>query len=152
MCALKALIKQIFTRPPASSETRWAGILPHIAWVNEHCDVLDLYDKTPANNCCESYNGTTFKDHAIAEYEWSIIAELDGAIRPGGPFSSSMEATHRVTSSLVLTMTHGILHATSKDVLVVKYMYLNTELTKEEIFKHDDLSSKGAKCQKHSPQ
>ena len=141
MCALGGLIKQICTRPPAASQTRWAGILPQVAWLNEHADVIDLYDKKPAKNCCESDDGTTFKDHAINDYEWNIIAELDAAIRPVGPFISTMEATQRVTSSLVLPMTHGILHATSKDVPVVKYMYLNGELMKEEIVKHDDLSS-----------
>ena len=141
LCTLGALVKQICTRPPAASQTRWAGILPQVAWMNEHCDVLDLYDKKPAKNCCESDDGTTFKDHAIAEYEWSIIAELDAAIRPVGPFISTMEATQRVSSSLVLPMTHGILHATSKDVPVVKYVYLNGKLMKEEIVKHEDLSS-----------
>jgi hypothetical protein len=96
--------------------------------MNAHCDVLDLYDTKPAKNSCESDDGTTFKDHAIAEYEWNIIAELDVAIRPVGPFIPNMEATQRVTSSLVMPMTHGILHATSKDVSVVNYMYLNGSL------------------------
>jgi hypothetical protein len=52
-----------------------------------------------------------------------------------------MEVTQRGVSSLDLPMTHGILHATSKDDPVVKYMYLNGELIKEEIMKHEDLSS-----------
>ena len=108
--------------------------------MNEHSDFLELYDKKPAKNCCESDDGTTFKDHAITDYEWKIIAELDAAIRPVGPFISTMEATQRVTSSLVLPMTHGILHATSKEVHVLKYNYLNGELMNEEMVKHEDLS------------
>jgi hypothetical protein len=108
--------------------------------MNEHSDVLELYDKKPAKNCCESDDGTTFKDHAIADYEWKIIAELDAAIRPVGPFISPMEATQRVTSSLVLPMTHGILHATSKEVPVLKYNYMNGELINEDMVKHEDLS------------
>jgi len=109
--------------------------------MNKYCDVLELYDKKPAKNWCESSDISTFNDHDIAEYEWSIITELDDAICPVGPFISAMEAAQRVTSSLVLPMTRGILHATSKDGLVVKYMYLNGELMKEVIVKHEDLSS-----------
>jgi hypothetical protein len=135
------MVNQKVTRPPAASETRWAGILPQIAWVNEHCDVLDLYEKKPAKNCALSDDGTTFKDHLLTEYDHIIIAELDVALRPVGPFISTLEATERVTSSLVLPMTHGILHATSKDVPVVKYMYINGELMQEDIVKHEDLSS-----------
>jgi hypothetical protein len=30
------------TRPPAVAETRWAGILPQIAWCNEHISVCQL--------------------------------------------------------------------------------------------------------------
>ena len=52
-----------------------------------------------------------------------------------------MEATQRVASSLDRHVTHGILHATSKDVPVGKYIYLNGESTKEEIVKHEDLIS-----------
>ena len=37
-------------------------------------------------------------------------------------------------------MTHGILHATSKDTPVVKYTYLNGELIQEDVVKHEDLS------------
>ena len=102
---------------------------------------LTYMTKMPAKNCCESDDGTTFKDHFIAEYEWIIIAELDVAIRPVGPLISTMEATQRVTSSLVLPMTNGILHATSKDVHVVKYLYLKWELIQEEIVQHEDLTS-----------
>ena len=133
-------MKQKVTRPPAASETRWAGILPQIAWVNEHCDVLDLYEKKPAKNCSLSDDGSTFKDHLLTEYDYIVVGELDAALRLVGPFISTMEATERVTSSLVLPMTHGILHATHKDVPVVKYMYLNGELVQEDIVKHEDLS------------
>ena len=93
--------------------------------MNEHCDVLDLYEKKLAKNCSLSDDGSTFKDHLLTEYDYIVIAELDAALRPVAPFISTMEATERVTSSLVLPMTHGILHATHKDVPVVKYRYLN---------------------------
>ena len=52
-----------------------------------------------------------------------------------------MEATQRVTASLVLPMTNGLLHATSKDVPVVKYMYFHGELIEEYSVNHEDLSN-----------
>jgi len=127
------------TRPPAASETRWAGILPQISWINENCDVLDLYEKKPAKNCCASDDGTTFKDHLLSEYDYKVIADLDAVLRPVGPFISTMEAKMRVTSSLVLPMTYGIIYATSKEAPVFKYMYINGELIQEDIVKHEDL-------------
>ena len=45
----------------------------------------------------------------------------------------------RVTSSLVLPMTYGIIYATSKEAPVFKYMYINGELIQEDIVKHEDL-------------
>ena len=99
MCALGGLIKHNCTRPPTASRTRWPRILPHDVWLNEHCDLLDLYDdKKLAKVFCESSDSTAFKDDVIAEHAWSIIAELDVAIRPVGPFTSTMEATQRVAS------------------------------------------------------
>ena len=100
MFSLGSSINQRVTRPPAASETRWAGILPQIAWVNEHCDVLDLYDKKPAKNCAISDDGTTFKDHLLSKYDFIVIGELDAALRPVAPFISTMEATERVNHPL----------------------------------------------------
>ena len=119
------------TRPPAASETRWAGILPQIAWINEHNDVLALYERKPAKGCVHLDDGTTFDNHVFTEYEWHSIGDLDAALRPCGPFISTMEATERVTCSLVLPMVHAILHATSPDVVVRRYnMYVNGERMK----------------------
>ncbi len=68
----------------------------------------------PATNCVASKDGTNMQDHIIDEYEWCMIGELDAVVRPMGPFISTMEATVRVTSSLFLPMTSGLLHATNK--------------------------------------
>ncbi len=124
MFSLGFSINQRVTRPPTAYETRWAGILPHIACVNEHCDALDLYDKKPTKNYAISDNGTTVKDRLLSDNDYIVTAELDATLCSVGPFISTMKGTERVTSSLILPMTHGILHATSKDVLVVKYMYI----------------------------
>ena len=67
-----------------------------------------------------------------------MIADLDAVLRPVGPFISTMEATERVTSSLVIPMTLGIIHATCKDVLVQHYTYTNGVLTNDDM-KEDDL-------------
>ncbi len=71
---------------------------------------------------------TTFKDYLLYEYDCIIIAEMGVALRHVGLFISTMEATESVTSSLVLRITHGIRHATSKNVPDFKYVYLNGEL------------------------
>jgi len=52
-----------------------------------------------------------------------MIGELDAAVRPVGPFIFTMEATQRVTSSLVLSMTSGLLRATNKLFHVLRLMY-----------------------------
>ncbi len=83
---------------------------------------------TKAKNFAISYDGTTFKNNLLSDYDSIVIAELDAALHHVGPFIFTMEATERVSSSLVLPVTHGILHATSKDVLVAKYMYIDGEL------------------------
>jgi hypothetical protein len=108
------LIEQSVTMPPPAAATRWADLLPQTAWMKEHRNVLEMYVEKPATNCVASDDGTTMQDHVIDEYEWCIIGELDATVRPVGPFISTMEATERVISSLVLPMNFGLLHATNK--------------------------------------
>ena len=125
--------------PPATSETRWAGILPQIAWINEHSDVLSLYERKPAKGCVHLDDGRTFDNHKLSEYDWLSIGDLDVVLRPCGPFISTMEATERVTCSLVLPMVHAILHATRPEVLVQCYVYVNGDLSDEILKKEVDL-------------
>ncbi len=75
-------LKQKVTRPPAVSETRWAGILPQIAWLNEHRDDVDLYKNKPAKACALLDGDTTSENHAVNEYERISICGLDAALRP----------------------------------------------------------------------
>ena len=131
-------LDQKVTKPPAASETRWAGLLPQIAWMNEHHDVLRMYERKPAQNCAVLDDGSTFTDHNLQDYDWILIGDLDAVLRPVVPFISTMEATERVTVSLVIPMTLAIIHATSKEVPVQRYTYTNGVLTNDD-FKEDDL-------------
>ena len=132
-------MNQRVIRPPAAAATRWAGLLPQISWMNEHQDVLNMYVKNPATNCVASDDGTVAQDHVFDEYEWCMIGALDAVVRPVGPFISTMEATERVTSSLVLPMTNGLLHATSKSAPIVRYMYDHGTPQEELVVEHEDL-------------
>jgi hypothetical protein len=133
-------VGQKVTKPPAASETRWAGLLPQIAWVNEHRDVLIMYEKKPATNCVLLDDGSTFSDHSIIDEEWTTIADLDAVLRPVGPFITTMEATERVTISLVIPMTLAILHATSREIPVQRYTYINGVLTDDALVDDELLS------------
>ena len=84
---------QKVTKPPAASQTRWAGLLPQIAWMNEHRDALCAYERKPAMNTAILDDGTTFTDHTLVEHDWIMIANLDAVERPVGPFISTMEVT-----------------------------------------------------------
>jgi len=44
------------------------------------------------------------QDHIIDEYEWCMVRELDGVVRPVGPFISTMEATERFGDSPILIL------------------------------------------------
>ena len=141
LCNHGLLIKQKVTKPPAASETRWAGILPQISWLNEHHEVVQLYEKQPAENCAVLDDGTSFSDHAFSEHDWCMVADLDAVVRPCGPFISTMEATERVTMSLVIPMTLAILHATSRHVPVEVFEYVNGEFTNIHIKEHSELTT-----------
>jgi hypothetical protein len=81
------------TKPPFESTTRWAGIHPQIAWMNEHREAIYLYEKKPSLHCAVIDDGTAaFKYHTLHEYDWIKVAELDFVLRPCGPFISNMEA------------------------------------------------------------
>ena len=67
----------------------------------------------------------------MEECEWVIVSHLDAALRPVGPFIATMEASEKVTSSLVIPMTLAIIHATSKDVPVHCYSYEFGELSED---------------------
>jgi hypothetical protein len=140
LCKLGLKLKHKPTRPPAASETRWAGILPQFAWVNKHHDVLVLYERKPAKGYVSLDDDTTFDNYKLTDYDWLSIDDLDAALRPVGSFIITMEATERVTCSLVLPMVYAILHATSPDVPVQRYVYVNGELTDEQIKASEELA------------
>ncbi len=60
-CSLGSKADQVVTRPPAAAETKWAGLLPQIAWMNEFSSVLQLYKKDPAKNCAADDNGEVYE-------------------------------------------------------------------------------------------
>ena len=127
------------TRPPAAADTRWAGLLPQIAWMNEFSSVLQLYRKNPAKNCVEIDGEEPIEKNFLEEYEWVVVSHLDAVLRPVGPFIATMEASEKVTSSLVIPMTLAIIHATSRDVPVQVYSYEFGELS-EDVIDDEDLS------------
>ena len=100
--------------------------------MNEFSRILQLYKKNPAKNCVADVNGDVYEDQEfLNEYEWAIVSELDGALRPVGPFIATMEASEKVTCSLVIPMTLAIIHATSKDVPILCYSYEFGELSED---------------------
>jgi hypothetical protein len=74
----------------------------------------------------------------LDEYEWIMVSQLDAALRPVGPFIATMEASEKVTCSLVIPMTLAIIHATSKDVPMLCYNYEYGELS-ESFLENDDI-------------
>ena len=89
--------------------------------------------KKQKKNCAALDGDTTFQNYILNEYDWNATCDLDAVLRPCGPFISTMESTNHVTSSLVLPMTYAILHATSSDFLVQRYVHVNGELTDEDL-------------------
>jgi len=65
----------------------------------------------------------------LEEYDWILIADLDAVLRPIVPFISTLEATEKVTSSLVIPIIMAILNATSETTLVLRYTYTFGELS-----------------------
>ena len=61
--------------------------------MNEFSSVLQMYKKNHANNCAADDNGDIYEEQEfLTEYEWAVVTELDGALRPVGPFIATMEA------------------------------------------------------------
>jgi hypothetical protein len=90
--------------------------------MNEFSSVLQLYKKGPAKNCAADDNGEVYEaKEFLNEYECIMVSQLDAALRPVGPFIATMEASEKVTCSLVIPMTLAIIHATSKDVPILCY-------------------------------
>jgi len=77
LCNHGLLIKQKVTKPPTTSETRWTGIFPLISWLNEHHEVVQLYEKQPAKNCVVLDDGTYFSNHYFSEHDLCMVADLD---------------------------------------------------------------------------
>ncbi len=130
---------QIVTKPAAAAATRWAGILPQISWCNEHIDVIKKYRNNAAKDCAALDDGSKFEDYHLDDYDWKLIADLDAVLRPVGPFISTMEATQKVTSSLVIPMVMAILHATNESNPVLRYSYTYGDLSSEDVVHHYDL-------------
>ncbi len=109
--------------------------------MNEHHEVVQLYEKQPAENCVVLYDGTSFSDHAFSERDWCMMADLDVVDRPCGPFISTMEATEHGTMSLLIPMTLAILHATSRYVPVEVFEYVSVEFTNIHTKEHSELTT-----------
>lgn len=91
-------------RPPMGAATRWAGFLPMVEWVNEFKAGILSYNVSPAQNTVANDDGSEYKEHLMEDYEWVEVAQMDGVLRPVGPFISTLEATKKITISLVLPM------------------------------------------------
>lgn len=61
-------------RPPKGAETRWAGILPQILWVNEFFCGLSNYEEP--DDCVPNDDGTTYGHHALDEDDCLVIMQL----------------------------------------------------------------------------
>ena len=109
--------------------------------MNEHREVICLYRKKPTLHCAVLDDDTAFNDHTLHEYDGIMIAELDAVLRAIGPFISTMEATKRVTISLVIPTTLAILHATCLTSPTQVFEYSNGELPNIDFKDHAILST-----------
>jgi hypothetical protein len=91
---------------------------------------------------------TIFSDQKFSEYDWCMVGYLDVGLRPCCPFISTMEATERLTMSLVIPMTLAILHATSRHVQVEVFEYESGELTNIDLKEHCSLTTEVRKVRK----
>ena len=77
--------------------------------MNEFSSVLQVYKTDQAKNCAADNNGEVYESKEfLDEYEWTLVSQLDAAIRLVGPFIATMEASEKVTCSLVIPMTLAI--------------------------------------------
>ncbi len=70
-----------------------------------------------------------------------MVGELDAVVRPCGAFISIMEATERVTMSLVIPTALTILHASSRHVPVEVFQYVSGEFTSIHMKEHSELTT-----------
>lgn len=61
-------------KAPSAAETRWAGIIPLVEWVNEFQAILILYDQEPARDCAKFADGSDYAEYRI--HDWDDVAEL----------------------------------------------------------------------------
>jgi hypothetical protein len=86
----------------------------------------------------------------FSEHDWCMVGDLDAIVRPRGPFISTMEATERVTMSLVIPMILAILHATSRHVSIEVFEYASVEFTNIHIKEHSKLTTEVQELRKIS--
>jgi hypothetical protein len=97
-----------------------------------------LYKKNHAHNFVADVNGDVYAGREfLNEYEWAIVSELDGGLRPVDPFIATMAASEKVTCSLVIPTTLAIIHATSKEARILCYSYGYDDLS-EDLVDNDD--------------
>jgi hypothetical protein len=61
--------------------------------VNEFKAGILSYNVSPAQNTVANDDGSEYKEHLMEDYEWVEVAQMDGVLRPVGPFISTLEAT-----------------------------------------------------------
>ncbi len=66
------------------------------------------------------------------------MSQLGVALRPVGPFIAAMEASKKMTCSVVILMTLAIIHAISKNVPILCYCYEYGGLS-ESFVDHEDI-------------
>ncbi len=107
--------------------------------MNEFSSFLQLYKKHPAHIFVADVNGDIYEQHEFFDdYVCTIVSDFCGAFCPVGPFIATMEASEKVTCSLVIPMTLAIIHVTSKEVPILCYSYEYGELL-EDCVENDDV-------------
>ena len=98
--------KKKIPKPPCGAETRWAGLLPMLAWVNEH--KMFLVEYIAPQDCVVNPDGSAYSSHRIEEFEWLDIIQL---------VSCCVINVHELKSLLTCLLssgccleTHGSLH------------------------------------------
>ncbi len=101
--------------------------------------VLQLYKKDHAKKCAADDNEEVYEANLVLdEYEWIMVSQLDATLRRVDPFIATMEASEKVTCSIVIYTTLAIIRATSKDVPILCHCYEYGELL-ESFVDHEDI-------------
>jgi hypothetical protein len=61
-------------KPPCGAETRWAGFLPMLAWVNEN--KIYLQDYEAPETCMYNPDGTKYSEHALLNSDFNDVMQL----------------------------------------------------------------------------